>query len=649
MNAWPAAKPLPARGLDGQWTLRLPLRFRLILVPAALALALWAPARASAGQDDPLSGLEQLAGHQPAQAQRDLERMLQRGPVLDERAQLRVELIRVLIADSQYRADDVLAISERIRERIQLLGDARMQMLLEHARSGAFYELGREPECWAALQEEARQAVRTNDDDLFAQAMVDQVRYLIKRGEFEPAASAIADAQRRVRGPQASAEVSFSHALLAKSIGDWLLALDSYRAAHEKFQAVGDRTGIADSLAGAGESLRELGRLADSIEPLTIATRTYREIADEDGAAIAMLALAKVHAGLGELGSALQFSEAAVHALERLHEPLQLARARVEQAAVLGSLGRGAEALALIERAQPVILEQGDVQAQVLFHESAGAALAALGRYRLAYEEMRKFEVAQGRRTGQLVAHQLAAQRGQMESERLSRENALLREQASAGQEALTQAQQEARWETAGLALGAVLVSASLFAFWRQRRQMRAIARMAETDALTGVLSRRQVLKIGQRLMSRCRRDGRPCAILMLDIDRFKDINDRHGHVAGDRALRIIAETLSGCLRPGDQIGRYGGEEFAVILPGADTTEAGTVAERLRTAVARLDPDWAPGTGPLTISGGFAVASEDTSDFTELIVRADRALYRAKNGGRNRMECHFDGPLLAAG
>ncbi|SPE30330.1 putative Diguanylate cyclase [Burkholderiales bacterium] len=619
------------------------------ILPLVLLLSLAGVAQGAGEIDGALARIEQLAGRQPVEAQRELDAFLKRWADLDEPSRVRVELIRVLIADAQYRSDDVLAISDRIRDRAKALDDARIRTLLEHARAGAFYELGRSDDGWAALQEELHQAERTRDDDLFAQVMVDRARYLIRRSDFEPAAEALTDAERRVHGAQAGAEVAFSSANLARAIGDWTLALSSYQAAYAKFAAVGDRTGEADSLAGSGEALRQLGRFSDAIGPLNVALRLYREVDDKDGEALATQALALVHAGRNDPSLALSLNAEAIEKLSRLNEPSQLAQARVDRAHLLILRNRAGEALPLIEQAGPVIREKGDLQSQAFFHQTAAAMLAALGRFREAYEEMEQFLDTDHRRIDQLVSHQLAAQRGRLESERLSRENSLLRTEASGGQLALAQATRAARLQNIVLALVAIVVVGALYAVWRMRGLMRRIARMAETDALTGVLSRRHVLELGQRMMNRCRRDGRSCAMLMLDVDRFKDINDRYGHVAGDRALRAISIALARCLRPEDQIGRYGGEEFAVILPGADAKEAGTVAERLRTAVQTLKPDWAPGADPLTVSGGIAIATDEIADFTELLVRADQALYRAKDAGRNQMVYHQGEAMLATG
>ncbi|HXY05578.1 MAG TPA: tetratricopeptide repeat-containing diguanylate cyclase [Burkholderiaceae bacterium] len=599
--------------------------------------------------EDPLARIEQLASRQPVQAHRELDALLQQRTYSDEPALLRIELIRVLIADAQSRPDDVLAIIARNHDRFRTLDDARMQMLIEHARADAYYELGRPDECWSALQDELKQADRSKDGDLFAQAMIDRARFLIGRSDFEPAAEAIADAERRVSNPQTGAEVAFASANLARAIGDWTMARSAYQAAYAEFSAVADRPGQAEALAGSGDALRQLGRYSEALEPLNSALRLYREVDDKDGAALATQTLALVQAGLNDAVLALHLNAQAIEQLSQLNEPLQLAQARIDRARLLVAQRRAADALPLIEQARSVIGDQGDLRSQGLFHETAASVLSALHRYREANEESAQLLGVERRRVDQLVSHQLAAQRGRLESERLSRENSLLRAEASSSQLALAQANRAAELQDLVLGLIGVVVVGALYAIWRQHGLMRRIARMAQTDALTGVLSRRHVLELGQRMMQRCRRDGRPCAMLMLDVDRFKEINDRYGHLAGDTALRAISAALTRCLRPEDQIGRYGGEEFAVILPGADAKEAGAIAERLRTAVQTLKPDWAPGAQSLTVSGGIAIATEEIADFTELLGRADQALYRAKDAGRNRMEYHKGGPVLAAG
>ena len=594
-----------------------------------------------------LNHLEQLAARQPRKAQEELDALLRQGLLLDERASVQLELVRILIADAQNRSEDVLHLAGAVHERLLLVGDARIQMQVEHARWGALFDLGRFAECWTSLEDELRYARAARDDDLIAQALADRAYYLIKRSDFEPAAAAIAEAQSHVKGMEESADVAYYSGMLAQNIGDWNLAISHYQTAQERFRMMADVSGEADALISYAMALYEVGRYADAQEALAGAAHAYQEIGSGDGQAMVDSQLALVRAGLKDMGAALRLNAQAIEVQVRLNRPVRLAHSRVERAGLLASVGRSAEALALLEQVRAFVLGQDDLKLRSLYHRTAARCFAQLGRFREAYDQQERYAESEQRRTEQLVARQLAVQRGRMESERLMRENALLRTQAAASERALSEANRAGTLQNLALVLGALIVLGSLLAIGRQRALTRQIARIARTDALTGMLNRGHVLELGQRTMQRCRRDGQSCAILMLDVDRFKEINDRYGHVAGDAALRAIAHALTSCLRPNDQIGRYGGEEFAVILPGADAREAHVVAERLRMAVENLKPDWAPGAEPLTVSGGIAIASEDVSDFTELLIRADKALYRAKDAGRNRMELHGSAAALA--
>jgi diguanylate cyclase (GGDEF)-like protein len=166
-------------------------------------------------------------------------------------------------------------------------------------------------------------------------------------------------------------------------------------------------------------------------------------------------------------------------------------------------------------------------------------------------------------------------------------------------------------------------------------------AALAESDPLTGLANRRRLDRDLSRLapgdgVDRPAREG-SVAVVMVDVDHFKNFNDRNGHAAGDEALRRVGAALVDAVRPGDTVYRYGGEEFLILLPGATTDQAAIVAERCRAAVATGDVpggDVQPG-GRVTISVG--VAGSDRGSFSDLVRRADSALYRAKEAGRNQV------------
>jgi diguanylate cyclase (GGDEF)-like protein len=160
----------------------------------------------------------------------------------------------------------------------------------------------------------------------------------------------------------------------------------------------------------------------------------------------------------------------------------------------------------------------------------------------------------------------------------------------------------------------------------------------ATHDDLTGVLNRGTVLDILRRELALVARKSVPVAIILADLDSFKQINDKHGHAIGDTVLREAARRLSTPMRPYDAIGRYGGEEFLTVLPGCGLDSALVVAERVRSSIARQPITTLAGDVALTVSLGVAAAEKAPRGADELIQAADDALYRAKRGGRNRVE-----------
>jgi len=165
----------------------------------------------------------------------------------------------------------------------------------------------------------------------------------------------------------------------------------------------------------------------------------------------------------------------------------------------------------------------------------------------------------------------------------------------------------------------------------------RGLERVAKVDMLTQIPNRRGLLAEFARELSRARREAAPLALALFDLDHFKRINDEFGHPAGDAVLRQVVQRIAASAREHDILGRFGGEEFALILPRADRAAASAAAERVRTAVeatAFADGDRKMAT---TLSAGIAVLGEDGADWDALIDAADRALYEAKRRGRNRV------------
>ena len=161
------------------------------------------------------------------------------------------------------------------------------------------------------------------------------------------------------------------------------------------------------------------------------------------------------------------------------------------------------------------------------------------------------------------------------------------------------------------------------------------LRQMASIDSLTGIANRRYFFELAEREFSRAKREGTPLAICMVDIDMFKTLNDRHGHVVGDRVLASIADCCASVLRDTDIIGRYGGEEFVIALPQADLETASAIAERLRYKVSILQLPMLEGSERLSVTVGISQVEPGETRLELALQRADAALYAGKARGRN--------------
>lgn len=171
-----------------------------------------------------------------------------------------------------------------------------------------------------------------------------------------------------------------------------------------------------------------------------------------------------------------------------------------------------------------------------------------------------------------------------------------------------------------------------------KERLEREQRRLALVDSLTGVANRRAFLDHGERILRRAAFDKAPVALLLLDLDWFKEVNDTFGHQVGDRVLQDFAAVVGTALRPSDFVGRLGGEEFACLLPDADTAQAVLAAERIRTRFGNYKLPDSTVDFRFSVSIGVAEAADCDFALPAMLASADRALYRAKANGRNRVE-----------
>jgi len=189
-------------------------------------------------------------------------------------------------------------------------------------------------------------------------------------------------------------------------------------------------------------------------------------------------------------------------------------------------------------------------------------------------------------------------------------------------------------FESVAFALGTAVFALALI----KERNEAASLLAARTDALTGVANRAALLVNGERAVQRCRRHNAPIAVVMFDLDRFKTVNDLHGHAVGDAVLQTFCEIANGALRPHDLFGRLGGEEFAAVMPACGLEAAYVRAERIRSAFVEACKFVRGRPVKATVSGGVAASGTAEDTLAGLLEEADAALYEAKADGRNRIK-----------
>ena len=185
-----------------------------------------------------------------------------------------------------------------------------------------------------------------------------------------------------------------------------------------------------------------------------------------------------------------------------------------------------------------------------------------------------------------------------------------------------------------------IILTSVGFLVLQKDRAEQAATKLAVTDPLTGTFNRRTFLDLAEKEIARARRSQAPLSLVMFDLDHFKKVNDRYGHVAGDYVLKRFVEVTQLCLRQEDLLVRYGGEEFCLLLPDTDVGDAVALAERIRAATEYamfiFDEGQSEQRIHVTVSGGVAKLGADARIDT-LVARADEALYAAKNAGRNQI------------
>ena len=384
-----------------------------------------------------------------------------------------------------------------------------------------------------------------------------------------------------------------------------------------------------------GRILVLMGRHAQAIDEFLEARKLSAQLDDSQGVAFADVHICEARVELGELEQAGAACRSALPTFIASKFWDQVKETQALLARIDLAEGHAEKALATLNE----VLDHGgtDVQPRRVaeLYEWRARTNAALNNYRDAYADLAEYirryiATNDGDRN-----KQTAALRARFETDREIERNALLKRELDLSQERSQRQAQQLRWNAIA-AVSAVLVIALLIYFlvtnFRFRQQL---VRLASQDGLTGLPNRRRTVELASAALAEANATHTPLTIAIIDMDHFKFINDRCGHATGDYVLKEFARMGRESLRAGDVLGRWGGEEFLLVMPEATADVAIAALECLRSLVFEivLPPS---GAGlRVTLSAGLAVNEKPTRSLDELIARADAALYVAKNDGRD--------------
>ena len=260
---------------------------------------------------------------------------------------------------------------------------------------------------------------------------------------------------------------------------------------------------------------------------------------------------------------------------------------------------------------------------------------AALKKYPAAYADLEEYVRRYGKVNDAERTKQSAAWRARFETDREIEHSLSLQRELTLGNERLQRQHEQLRWTIIAVAAGACVIALLTHILVSNTRHKRQLTRFATEDGLTGLLNRRRSVELASQALSSANLHGQPLTIAVIDLDHFKSINDRCGHAVGDQVLKEFARLGAESLRGADLFGRWGGEEFLVVLPDTKLDVALAIIERLRVLALEIRLPASGADLRVSFSAGLATNEPGVNTLDDVIARADAALYQAKERGRD--------------
>ena len=570
------------------------------------------------------------------QAESALE-LLRRDPNPD------VEIRTRLLLCDYYSERDRAAAEEQIAAASALLPQATRPGLragVLNCQGETLQTVGENAQAGDLYAQAAAIATQAHDDQMLAEVLSSSGYLRGLRGEYAAGLSELRHAQtlfEQQQMPQQALTALASIAIIYNRMGDYAEAAHLYERALEAQHKAGLKREEAVTLHNLGRAHENLQEWDAAHDDFAASFELSRQLDYVRGQGYALRGLATVANAQGNPNAALTLLDRASEAQQRTPDSRLLAQIELARGIALHQLRRLKESAANLEQALAVFRQADSLGELTPTYDALAAVDADLGDWRSAFDYRTLAQTTATRLLRDQLDQRFATLKVEFDTTAREQENELLTLENEANQKALAQQQRASKLRTAVVVLTVLLVGLLIWLAVHQRRTAQRLKALAMTDELTGVPNRRAVLGLLAQLL---RRGTTPTSLLIMDIDHFKSINDRHGHLIGDETLRTLTANLAEAVAEPALFGRLGGEEFAVVLPGTHLGQAITIAERLRERVMRIDLSRWLGERRLTVSIGVAASVPARDTISVMLRRADAALYAAKDAGRNCVRTH---------
>jgi len=384
-----------------------------------------------------------------------------------------------------------------------------------------------------------------------------------------------------------------------------------------------------------GQILSEMHNYKDAVVETQLARELSVELSDQQGVGFADLATCRVRLELKDPEAARTDCENALRIFSAsrsvdVEKEAQALLARIDLAE-----GHADKALAQLNDVLRGNAEQMMPRLVPSVYELRARANASLQKYPEAYRDLSEYLDHYMARTEAERAQQVSSLRARFETDREIERNASLQRELALADERAQRQRAELRWAVIGAGMSVMVIALLTYLLVINRRYRRQLVRLATEDSLTGLPNRGRSAALATQALLTAFDRRQPLSIALIDLDRFKAINDRYGHAAGDRVLQEFAALARKSIRPSDTLGRWGGEEFLLVLPNTTLDVALGLLDHLRLQAGLITTTDEEADLHVSISAGLATTGEEPCSLDEIVASADLALYEAKNSGRD--------------